>query len=117
MKMPEFQAQVQRLKNCFGERVYPSEREKVLWREVASQDDKWFERTCDHFIASRKLNDPPMPVDFAQALREERERTYENDKAKRAHDADQFWSAAPPGFFDKIFNRMEKTEEDENERE
>lgn len=63
-------------------------------------------KTVDHFIASRLLHQPPMPADFSEVLAQGRERAWESGKAKRANEADQFWSAAPPGFFDKVFKRM-----------
>lgn len=50
------------------------------------------------------MNQPPMPTDFSQVLREEREREWEQGKSKRTSAADQFWSDAPEGFF-KNFNK------------
>lgn len=112
MTFQEFQVQLQRLKNCFGDRVYPEERSKLIWREVSSQSVKWLETTTDFFIGSRKLNEPPLPSDFATVMREEREREWQSGKGKRASEADAFWSSAPPGFFDKVFKTM-KVESDE----
>jgi len=99
-----------RLKNCFGDRVYSEERSKLIWREVMNQEAKWMTATVDHFISSRQINLPPLPNDFAQAMRDERERDWESGKGRRAREADHFWSQAPAGFFDKIFKKIETKE-------
>lgn len=111
MELREFQTQVQRLKSCFGEKHYPPERAQLLWREVMSKPAQWMNQTVDFFISTRQLHQPPLPADFAAIISADREREWEAGKQIRAKEADDFWSAAPPGFFDKFFKQISKSTE------
>lgn len=106
MTFQEFQKQMDRIKNTFGDRTYPQERTKVLWSEVAKQTAGWMEKTVTGFIASRQLNNPPLPMDFSQALREQRDLDWERGKSERAREAQEFWTDAPPAFFSDVIKSI-----------
>ena len=115
MELKDFQVQLQRIKRCFGEKHYPPERADILWREVKDQTAAWMTTAVDHFVSTRPLHQPPLPADFLEIARTERERNYEKLKVQRAKDAEEFWSQAPAGFFEKFVKSIEpskNTDED-----
>jgi ABC-type Fe3+ transport system substrate-binding protein len=106
----EFDTQIIRLKDCFGERAYSNERVKLIWREVYQRTQKWMANSVDFFVSSRNTNQAPLPKDFADLAAAEREREWEAGKAARASEADRFWTDAPPGFFQNVLKAFPKSE-------
>lgn len=71
----EFDREVARLRVQFGDKLYSQEFAKLLWREVKDHSYTWFKSTCDEFIGSRRLLDPPLIPDFRDAIARNREQS------------------------------------------
>lgn len=88
MNFPEFNKQVDRLRDVWGDRSFPDERVKLLWREVMGHDALWFTVICDGLIMSSER--APKVTDFSAAASEERERIWKIEKQKHERDAESF---------------------------
>lgn len=66
MKFEEFTFQIDRLRARFGDRTYPQEMTKLLWRRFAFVDQKTFEGQIDYLIVNSKS--APVGVDFEKAI-------------------------------------------------
>src|SRR3954462_10986965 len=80
MNLQEFDSQVNRLRDTFGDRSYPDERVKIIWREVQSLGRAWFERTIDRLIG--EFRKAPMLPDIRFLIAEERERHRQTEKLR-----------------------------------
>jgi len=61
MNPMEFDIQMGRLRNVFGDKNYPDERTKLIWSEVRDLPQYYFAKLCDRFIGDSRqapiLND------------------------------------------------------------
>lgn len=99
----EFDTQINRLKDVFGDRHYPDERVKLLWRAVSDYPGKWFSKTVDKFIG--ECRQPPLLPEFRTEVAIERERSWGKEKEVHAKDAKQFMQR----FDDQIRSSICKT--------
>jgi hypothetical protein len=90
MNMAEFDTQISRLKNTFGDRAYPDERLKLIWREVREFSSGWFEKLVDRLICDSRL--PPLLPEFRNEISRERERLWDLQKKQHTQDAKDFYS-------------------------
>lgn len=65
MNNAEFVMQMQRLHNTFGDRAYPTEREKLIWAEVRYLPVEVLTRIVSELISNHRT--PPMLPDFKAA--------------------------------------------------
>lgn len=79
MTPAEFESQIARLKQVFGEKAYPSEREEMLFLIIESCGDKEFESQVNQWISDRKPLDPPLGEQFRE-FRNKYFRSYEFDR-------------------------------------
>jgi hypothetical protein len=89
MNIQEFDLQVNRLKDCFGDRSYSDERVKVIWKEVKDLNGKWFSRVVDRFIGEERQ--APLMPQFREEIAIERERLWKIEKEVHAKDAKEFF--------------------------
>ena len=82
MSQAEFVEQVNRLKNVYGEKSYPDERVKLLWREVSGMGGEWFESAVSQLISNSRY--APLAPEFAPLISDERERVWKLQKDKQA---------------------------------
>jgi hypothetical protein len=90
MTIEEFTTQIERLKGTFGDRSYPKERVKLIWRAVSDLSLAWLEKTTDALISTSKF--PPLPGDFSSFVLDERDRLWEIQKRINAKEAKDFWA-------------------------
>jgi len=68
----EFEREIGRMKNSFGEKSYGEERAKLIWKSVKDLNLDTFRKIVNGFISSFKY--PPLPVDFANQAWSERKK-------------------------------------------
>lgn len=78
MSPQEFGAQIDRLKRTFGDRAYPEERNRLIYREVKDFDRRWLESVVDGLIAN--CRQAPILADFAQVISAEKERVWKKTR-------------------------------------
>lgn len=78
--MLEFNEQVNRLRSVYGDKAYPDERVRLLWREVGSLSSAWFESAVSGLIQS--CRQAPLAHEFSPMISDERERVYRKQKEK-----------------------------------
>jgi len=91
MNQVEFDNQINRLRDCFGDRAYSDERAKLIWNSCQSFDTQWFRRLVDGMISTEKH--APLPAAFYDAASQERERLYLLEKEQQKNDAQNFYSS------------------------
>ncbi len=84
MNAYEFQTQIDRLKNVYGEKAYPEERVKIFWTEVRDFPAAWFARQVDSWIGALKF--PPLMTEISGSAIEERSRLHEIAKKREFQD-------------------------------
>lgn len=89
MTFQEFDAGINRLKDCFGDRSYSDERCKVFWREFKDFNGRWWLQTVDYLIAHHRY--PPLLAEFGEEMGKERERLRQLDKEEERQDAHDFF--------------------------
>lgn len=94
MDTREFDNQVSRLASAFGSSAFNSERQKRIWMQVKDLPGHWFARIVDGMIDS--MRHAPLPQDFQNAALEERNRLYEEEKARNRRDAEKFMKGDLP---------------------
>lgn len=62
----QFQYQIRRLQEQFGNQNYSQERIKLIWREVKDIEPFWFEKTVDRFIG--ECRQAPLLPEFRDAI-------------------------------------------------
>jgi hypothetical protein len=87
----EFQVQLERLKNEYGQKVYSTERCALIWREVRDFSGEWLRRTIDEFIGESLQ--PPLLPKFREMLSKERERLECIRKAENRAVAKDFFNS------------------------
>lgn len=88
MDYSQFNKQIERLKETFGEGKFGEERVSLIWREVKSFDAKWFEHAVDGFIGDRAF--APLMPEFRTETVKERERKRILERDSEANDAKAF---------------------------
>jgi hypothetical protein len=88
MNFSEFSTQIDRLRDCFGDKSFSEERTKMVWRSVQSLGSAWFTQVVDGMIATSKF--APLPSDFFEFASLERERLWQLEKHQSAEDAKEF---------------------------
>lgn len=68
----EFDLEINRLRNCYGERSYPDERVVLLWKEVCGLDGSWFNNLISKFILHQRV--APLMGEFIDDIRREQNR-------------------------------------------
>lgn len=86
MKSEQFDMQVNRLKDVYGDKAFPDQRIKIIWREVQDFDASWFTRVVDGLIGSERY--APLMDKFAEAASKERERIYSIEKTTHTREAE-----------------------------
>lgn len=99
MEMREFDSGMNRLCDVFGDKAYPDERKKIIWREVKDLSGKWFNQTIDKLIGDSRY--APLMTEFREEISRERERLWQLEKRQHAEDA--------KNFFDCKFDNTEKS--------
>lgn len=69
MTFEDFKEQLNRLMIRFGKNPFDKEFNQRVWKEVQSLNRYDFIKTVDHMIESRKHTNPPLLVDFREAVR------------------------------------------------
>lgn len=64
MLQPDFDREMQRLRNHFGDRNYTSELVKILWKELGAMHVATFSRLVSEAIATCPVSRPPLRDDF-----------------------------------------------------
>lgn len=81
MERHEFESQIERLKNTFGDRPFADERIKLILTAVKGMSGEWFRYLTDAMIISRSTSNAPLPKDFAEAVSDELQQ-YREEKRK-----------------------------------
>lgn len=81
MTQVEFDTQVKRLVDTYGEKAFPAERVRIMWGHVSGYDRDWFRRLCDKLIAS--CRQAPVYADYAEDVNHERDRIWTAQKHSR----------------------------------
>jgi hypothetical protein len=89
LKPHEFDQQVNRLKDCFGDRNYSDERMKVIWKEVGTLSSYWLSSVIDQFIG--ECRQAPLMPEFREQIAKERERLHRIEKDVHAEEAKEFF--------------------------
>jgi hypothetical protein len=69
----DFDQALNQLRSEFKSGAYTANRVEMIWNHVRDLQFHEFQRIVNHFIATRRQHDPPLPKDFADAARKERE--------------------------------------------
>lgn len=91
MEQAEFQTQVKRLQNQFGQTAYSTERCKVVWEEVKNLSAAQFARIVDRCLG--EFRQPPLLPELREMISKERERAAQARKQTHAQDSADFWSS------------------------
>lgn len=78
MTESEFNTEMQRLTESFPRGSFPTERIKLIWREVRQFDAPWFAQVVSGFIGGMRT--APMVPDFSQAAGAKREKDWGSQK-------------------------------------
>lgn len=68
MTVEQFDEQMGRLVETYGERSYPNERKKIIWNAVRKLPDYWMESTVTQFIGNNRY--APMLKEFLAEVEE-----------------------------------------------
>lgn len=117
MQSQEFNRELNRLKDCFGDKNYSDERVKILWSEVKDLTGDWFIRVINFFIGNQRQ--PPLIGEFREEIAKERDRQWKIKKTEHSQDAKDFWNGTyqpdeVKWICETIRNRMRKNILDEN---
>lgn len=104
MEMDQFQKQLKRLVDTYGAQAYGTERTTLIWRDVQSFSNEWLTWTVDRFLGSCRI--APLPSEFSEAASQERERVWNEEKAKNERQAKDFFRQFPPAFTQTIFKTI-----------
>lgn len=88
MDLSNFNTQVIRLKNVYGDKFFSEERTRLLWNEVCSFDSKWFQTIVDEAISTLAM--APMVKFFSERAAEERGRLYKIKKSNEEKSTKEF---------------------------
>lgn len=88
MNPVNFQTEIQRLINVYGQKAYPRERTELIWQEVQQLSDRWFSWLIGHLIGDNER--PPMVTVFREHSSREREKSHEKQKAVQKKEAEEF---------------------------
>lgn len=92
MTHEDFDYQMGRLMNCFGDKHYPKERQIMIWKEINSQTAAWMMRTVDEMVGCCRF--PPLLPEFREAMVKERERVF--SRRRNQDDPEEAWSNLAP---------------------
>lgn len=67
MKWKEFFAQIDRLKNTYGEKLYGDDRVKLMWHSFEKDDARLLQKTIDEIILSNRTG--PLLADLKEVAR------------------------------------------------
>lgn len=84
----EFQTQLDRLTKVYGVHYYTTDRVFMLWRELQNLNLATLERIVGEFISTSLQ--PPLVVDFREALAREREREHQKQKDQQGKESEAF---------------------------
>lgn len=90
MHQHEFDTQMARLKDTFGDSKYGEERTELIWVEVKNFTEDWFRAVVSELIGSSAFA-PLLPA-FREHCSKERERLRGIDRQRESNDAREFWS-------------------------
>lgn len=90
MIRPDFDREIERLRNTFGKTPFSNDRLALAWNEVKDLSAPWFNRWVDFWLSNERQ--APLPKDFREATSVERERLYESDKQKQKLDVEDYQS-------------------------
>jgi len=79
MKMvaSDFVKCVAMLRIRFGDKAFDKQFNEILMKLVIDMDAKWFSDTCIAFVGERKHTNPPLIVNFREAMHKEKNRVAE----------------------------------------
>jgi hypothetical protein len=78
MNYQEFNHQLDRLRDVYGDKSYSDQRTKLLWARINDLSAAWFACLVDGFIETSRQS--PMISDFKDAVSNERNRLYKKKK-------------------------------------
>lgn len=94
MELMDFEKEMKRVLDTFGERFFPEERVKMIWSFSKDMESKNFKNVIDTIIAEWPINRPPVPADFMKQVEEEKKRfwnvpisEWKNDFVERPQDS------------------------------
>ena len=96
----DFMKQISRMRVRFGKNAFDEEFTRLVYALVKEAEIDWLKRTVDVFISERKHTNPPLLVDFREALHKSQKyrfdsgRTYSQIMGKEhgEHYTDGGWS-------------------------
>lgn len=94
MNNDDFQVQIKRLIETYGDKAFPSERIKLVWSEGHAYPIAAFKQICDKFIGEMRF--APTVKDFRLAYSDVREKQNANQKTKHEREAKEFWQNTLP---------------------
>jgi len=94
MNLQEFQIQIDRLKQTFGEKAFPVERVKLIYAEGRDYPAVIFKQIVDKLIGECRF--APTLKEFRAAYSEFREKLNTKQKTKHANEAKNFWDKSLP---------------------
>lgn len=100
----EFRIQLDRLRQVYGDRSYPEDRARLLWKAVAAFSGSWLARTVDSMIGS--LRQAPMLSDFQEAITQERERNWAQERQQQGASSYKEWVSMFTNEEEKMFAQM-----------
>ncbi len=103
MNFVQFQIEMSKLNNVFGERHYPPERIKAFWGHLKLIPLLRLADAMDFLITHDSK--PPMLDRILEVIRHRNQLDYENNKASWRQDSADFWSGRLHG--DEVRARMD----------
>lgn len=103
----QFQLQVQRLEDTFGDRHFSDQRTHMIWGYVKDFDYQVIIRMVDHFIRSSKQ--APLPIDFQNAVKAEERNGFHREVAGAADAMDHEWQGGMSAYLAKTYGSECKT--------
>lgn len=79
MKSEFFVAQMNRLKDRFGDKAMNKSFADLVWREVYDMSEVAFAKACDVWIGNRPHTKPPLLAEFREARMNEQKHKFQDD--------------------------------------
>jgi hypothetical protein len=96
MTLAEFEKQVNRLRDNYGDRYFSDEKLRIFFNEVKTFSSSWFEQAVTKVIATKNM--APTISDFWEEIAKERERVYAIQKSQNSRDAKEGWNNFQQGY-------------------